>query len=287
MGLSFRGGGDSLATSSAMPTRFDADTDLVAVADDRYAGGVEPAWWIERGPNGGYITAMVLRGLSLAVASEDHTPRSLTVHFLRPPQVGAIELATTIERVGRTMTTVSGRLVQDGRLIALALGAFGLTRPGPEFADVVAPDIPAPETIEPRRFSKGLQPPPFAMQFEQRAAIGAEPFSGAAHAESGGWLRLAEPRPLDHLLVAAMTDAWIPSVFSRLTEPGVIGVPTIDLTVHFRGPLPPPGWSPGDFCLVRFRTRLAAQGFMEEDGEIWSPDGVLLAQSRQLATFLV
>jgi hypothetical protein len=37
---------------------------------------------------------------------------------------------------------------------------------------------------------------------------------------------------------------------------------------------------------VAFRTRTAREGFLEEDGEIWSADGTLLAQSRQLAIFL-
>jgi len=34
---------------------------------------------------------------------------------------------------------------------------------------------------------------------------------------------------------------------------------------------------------VVFRTRVVHEGFLEEDGEIWSRDGRLLAQSRQLA----
>lgn len=60
---------------------------------------------------------------------------------------------------------------------------------------------------------------------------------------------------------------------------GPNGVPTIDLTVHFRqAPSRQPGWA-----LVRFRTTVAAEGYVEEDGEAWSADGRLLAQSRQLA----
>lgn len=80
--------------------------------------------------------------------------------------------------------------------------------------------------------------------------------------------------------MAAFTDAWPPAVFSRLALP--LGVPAVDLTIHFRHAAPRvPGWS-----LVRFRTNLAAEGYLEEDGEVWSADGRLLAQSRQLAVLL-
>lgn len=34
-----------------------------------------------------------------------------------------------------------------------------------------------------------------------------------------------------------MSDAWVPPLFSRVDEP--LAVPTIDLTVHFRGRQPP------------------------------------------------
>jgi hypothetical protein len=38
-----------------------------------------------------------------------------------------------------------------------------------------------------------------------------------------------------------------------------------------------------DPVLGRFESRHSAEGFFEEDGELWSPDGVLIAQCRQLA----
>ena len=84
--------------------------------------------------------------------------------------------------------------------------------------------------------------------------------------------------------MAAYTDAWPPAVFSS-SDLGAIahGVPTVDLTIHFRAQLPLPGARPDDFALVVFRSREARDGFVEEDGEVWSRDGVLLAQSRQLA----
>ena len=61
-----------------------------------------------------------------------------------------------------------------------------------------------------------------------------------------------------------------------------MAVPTIDLTVHFRDEPP----QRHEWCLVRFRTRVVARGFLEEDGEVWSRDGRLLAMSRQLGVLL-
>ena len=53
-----------------------------------------------------------------------------------------------------------------------------------------------------------------------------------------------------------------------------------------RAELPHPGLAADAFVLASFRTTVAADGFLEEDGEVWAPDGTLLAQSRQLATVL-
>ncbi|MBK9180174.1 MAG: thioesterase family protein [Acidimicrobiales bacterium] len=263
-------------------TRFDRDTDVRSRGDGVFEGRIDRGWWIERGPNGGYVAALVLQALAGAVDDPDRSPRSLTVHYLAPPREGPVRVETAIERQGRSLTFVSGRLSQDDRLLATAVAAFAIPMPGPTFSDIAMPDAVPLDRAEPLRLPAGTVP--MRDRYESRWAVGHPPFSGAPQAVAGGWIRLVEPRPVDAPVVTALTDAWMPPVFSRFSEP--MAVPTVDLTVHFRTALPHPGMADDDFCLTVFRSQVAAGGFIEEDGEVWSPDGVLLAHSRQLAVLL-
>jgi len=265
-----------------MSTRFERDTAVTPRGDGVFAASIDPAWWVARGPNGGYVAAIVLRALTAAVADPTRAPRSLTVHYTAPPHEGSAEVHVTVERSGRSMTSVSGRLVQDGRTCALALAAFSASRSGPELLDLRPPHAPAPDTVAPTPPTP--EAPEIARRWEARYTVGPPPFAGALpmpRAETGGWLRPEEPQPIDAPMVAAMADAWVPPVFAKLQEPFV--VPTVDLTVHFRTALPLPGMRPDDHVLAVFRTKAIADGFLEEDGELWSADNRLLAQSRQLA----
>ena len=228
------------------------------------------------------MAAVVLRALTLAVDDPERAPRSLTVHYLAPPAEGDVEVETRVERSGRTLTSMSARLVQGDRLLAIALAAFATPRTGLEFADLAAPSVPPAVEVAPRG---GPAMIPMQERLDARPVIGPEPFSGGDRSEVGGWLRLTEPRPYDPVLVAMLTDAWVPAVFGRMTFEDRVGVPTIDLTVHFRSAVPP-SLAPDDHVLVVFRTQMAGEGFIEEDGEVWAPDGTLLAHSRQLAVML-
>jgi acyl-CoA thioesterase len=123
-----------------------------------------------------------------------------------------------------------------------------------------------------------------AQRFDLRLAIGGSPWQGIGRALAGGWIRLRGDRPPDSLLLAMLSDAWYPAIFARETGGRFAGaVPTIDLTIHFRAELPLPGSRPDDFYLARFESTVARHGYMEETGEVWSKDGILLIQSRQLA----
>jgi|SRR5215475_11420134 len=264
---------------------FDRETAVLPRGDGRYEAHLDRAWWVHRGPNGGYLAAIVLRALTETVADAARSPRSLTVHYAAPPAEGPLEIATTVERAGRSLTTCSARLTQDGRLIGLALGAFSHPRPGPEFADMQPPDAPAADespVIDAPTDDSMM--PDIAFRWENRMVRGGFPPESTGEAVIARWIRLPEGRVVDALVAAAITDAVIPAVFGRLDEP--IIVPTVDLTIHFRSSLPLPDAKPDDYVLADFRTNVAAEGFLEEDGEIWSRGGVLLAQSRQLAAML-
>lgn len=260
---------------------FDGDTAVTAVGDGAYEASVAPHWFIARGPNGGLVAALVLRAMQEELGETTRVARSLTIHYLRPPREGATRIETTVERRGTSVATLTARMLQDNRPVAIAVGAFSPPWPGPEYKGVTMPDVPPPEKIEPlddRRF------PEFMSNYDMRWAIGPPPFSGSSDAVAGGWVRTAAPRAADAVFVAAAADSFPPPIFATLATPAA--APTIDLTIHFREVLPLEGAAPEDHVLAVFRTKLAHGGFFDEEGEIWSRDGRLLAQSRQHALLL-
>ena len=283
---------------------FDNDIALTATGEGSWEGEIAPGWDTPRGPLGGYVMAILMHGFELAIAERGastaarvdydsqagRSARSVTVHFARSPHTGPVTVGATIERQGRSLSTVSGRLEQDGKLIALALGAYSTAwesplldrRPMPEVEPPSAADRPAPDPERdlPAGDFPRENPPPFTQRLSMQHRFGEAPFSRAERGEVGGWLGLRERRALDAPAIALLADAWFPAPWPMLTE--LAPAPTIDLSVHFRAPLP----LPDSLLLGRFTSDLVRDGFFEEDGELWTPDGTLVAHSRQLGLLL-
>ena len=260
---------------------FERDTAVQAAGDGAFSCEIRDDWWVAMGPNGGYLAAILVRALSAGRELAGRPLRSLTVHYLRAPAAGPARVVVEADRHGQTVSFLRARLEQDGKICASAQAVFADDRGGLELERAGPPSgLSEPEALpEPSRPPRppASSPPPFARQFHYRPQFGSPPFSAGTEAVSGGWLKLRHERPLDEALVVALCDAWIPAVFSITSGP--LAVPTLELTVHLRAALP----LPSDWVLARFTTGLARHGFLEEDGAIWSRDGVLLAQSRQLA----
>jgi acyl-CoA thioesterase len=297
--------GDLLATtpgrSQAQPgelaSGFDRDT---AVQPLRGAGGdgelafaaeLAPAWQAMRSPHGGYLAAILLRSLVETAGDPGRAPRSLTVHYARAPESGPVLIRTRLERAGRSLSTLSARMEQDGSLIALAIAAFSVPWSTTEIAELPLPAVAgpdpgratSPEVIE--AIEQGLAPP-FLRQLIMQRRIGGPLFAGSSDPmEVGAWLGLRDPlRPLDAIALAMFSDVGAPPPLLRLRDPAMAS--TVDLTVHFRTRTPLASSDPGELCFARLRTQLVHEGFFEADGVIWAADGTVLAQSRQLAVLM-
>jgi acyl-CoA thioesterase len=261
---------------------FDAYTAIEDLGGGRFGAAMSERWWVGRGPNGGYVAAVILRAIQASAAAE-RAPRSLTVHFLRAPGAGPVEVEVAVERAGSRATFLSARMTQGGETRATALAVLSEDWAEDGFEEAAMPAGGEPgelHTIDP---GDRAGAPRMLQNYRVRSALGEPAFSGGAPF-NGAWIRTREPHLLDAPLAATLLDTWFPAPFVKLEAPRP--APTIDYTVHFRSPLPPPGAGPEDAYLLSFGSKLARHGFFEEDGELWSADGTLLAHSRQLALLL-
>lgn len=260
---------------------FDRDTAVVRTGDDAFTATLSEDWWVFAGANGGYLASVLMRALTERVGDPERMARSLTVHYLRPPAAGPVDVSTRVVRAGRSLSTLAATMRQGGEEMALATAVFARSRPSLSFHQAEPPAVSPPEQTAPSAWPEDFLPP-IARRFEYRPVTSEAIYAGEEKAEVGAWLRLREPRPLDPVLLATVADALAPAVFPKSPHP--VSATTIDLTVHFRAPadaVPDAGW-----CLATFRSTVAVDGFVEEDGAVWSPSGTLLAQSRQLALVL-
>lgn len=259
-------------------TAFDRGVSLESAGEGRYTGHAAEEWTIYKGPNGGYLTALILNAQVQHVDDAERIPRSLAVHFVDRAIEGDVVVEVAIERRGRSFTSTTARMLQDGRLCATSHCAFAIEREGSSYDEEGMPEVAKPEDLPDTPIPPELLPR-FAQNFHYRMALGHVPYTSASNADVGGWIQLKEPRAIDPVLLACYADAFPPALFTRLDHP--VDVPTIDLTVHFLGRFP----LGSDWVLCRFTSPVGENGILLEDGSMWSRDGRLLARSRQLALF--
>ena len=94
----------------------------------RYAGEISDDYTVVGHPNGGYLQCL-LANAALAAASDEgaahvHTT-AIATSYVTAPNVGPIELLTTVRRVGRSASFVHVELVQDGAVTSESLVTLG------------------------------------------------------------------------------------------------------------------------------------------------------------------
>jgi acyl-CoA thioesterase len=235
-----------------------------------FDGVVAERWASLRAVHGGYLTALAVRAVEQVVP--DRAVRTVATTFLRPGALGPIELAVTLPRSGRSVTTATVELRQVGRTVAL-VRATAVAPVGTEDWDrSVALDLPPISECVP------LSPPPGILHFEHAEAVldpTGVPFASGDDARVGGWVRPREPRPIDAAWLAMILDWFPPAPFSRHALP--VGGVSVDYAVHLHATAPAlPG---GDWLGARFEAERGADGLALEKGRLHAPDGALLAES--------
>ena len=163
---------------------------------------------------------------------------------------------------GRSLSSLSARMEQDGKPTALALAAFSGPWPGPDIVQLEMPEVEPPDAERRPGTLFELGAPPFTRNITLQHRLGELPFTNpGAEMTTGGWLGLAEPERIGYPELAFFTDALLPAPFMTLERPAP--APTIDLTIHFRAALHE--LEPFDLCLAFTRARLVSEGFFEED----------------------
>ena len=196
---------------------FDEDTGLRPAGEGIWEGAVVDGWNTPRGPLGGYVMAIVMRGLELAVADPERQARSVTMHFLRAPEPGPVTVTAQVERAGRSLTSVSGRLEQDGKLLRAGAGRVLEAVVGTAARRVADARRGAPPARRTRRSPalRDATPPPFTQRMVMQRRFGEPPFSRADRSETGGWLGIREERPVDSLAVARARRRLVPGARGR------------------------------------------------------------------------
>jgi hypothetical protein len=257
----------------------------------RFTAELGDGWRIGHAVNGGLLLAVLGQAVRTTLtASADRPghpdPLAVSAHYLSAAVPGPATLEVEPVRTGRGLATAQVSLAQTGpdgvpveRVRALATyGDLG-RHEGDVRTSAEPPALPPVESCV------GSSSAPEGMlgdlPFLDRLDLRLDPDSvgWAVGAPSGkgliqGWLRTADGREPDPLLLLLAVDALPPVTFDL----GMTGwAPTLELSAHVRS-RPSPGW-----LRVRVSTRNPAGGLLEEDAEVWDSAGRLVAQSRQLA----
>lgn len=289
------------AGDSAEPIDFDVASAVRPRADGGFAATLHPQWNGPLTPHGGLMIACVLRAVD-ATVNEDQSlqARTLSCHFLRPPENGDVEISVTPVRTGRRFVNTSAELSQGGRpcvVVQLTHAKRGLVQAGrwqPRPPATSEPPTRAADTLPDHRYfadpdghwlAMNELMPRFFRQMKVAPRFGHIPFSAPTvdprgdGTENGGWLMPSFSRAVDPLWLAVCCDAFWPSAMQALDTP--LMSPTLDLTIHLRAELPPEGL-PDQPLLAHNRTVALLDGLGDTETRVFSADGDLLAQARQL-----
>jgi acyl-coenzyme A thioesterase PaaI-like protein len=246
----------------------------------RYAAMISDDYTVAGHPNGGYLQCL-LANAALAAASDEGSPHvhatAVTTSYAIAPNVGPVELQTSVRRVGRSASFVHVELVQNDLVTSESLVALGTLSDNPSvrYLHASPPDVaPLDECIARTVVEeiKLMRVADFRLDPSSATWLDGVP---SDLAEVKGWLRLGDG--------AGIWDAWTLLFASDGLPPATFPlgssgwVPTLQLTSYVHQ-VPAGEWLRArQWCVV------ITDSVVEERCELFDERSQLVATSSQLA----
>ena len=271
----------------ADPTYDDVTALAASDVPGRFEGEVTPGWTIGMAVNGGVVMALASTAFARRLEADGDTAHpdlvAFSGSFLTGTAPGPVAVDTEVLRVGRTLATGQVSVQQpgdDGEPVERmrALLSFGDLAGSTTARQPEPPAMPGPDAC----VSSSDAPPASlrSQEFLQRLDLRIDPACAgwalgrpSGLGETRGWLRMADGREPDPILLLLALDGLPPVAFD-LGIPG--WAPTLEFTAYVHG-RPAPGW-----LQLQITSAVLAGGMMEENALVWDSAGRLVAQARQL-----
>jgi acyl-CoA thioesterase len=265
-----------------LPHPFDEATRVTA-GDSRWQGHTSDEYWAFVGPFGGATAATVLRAL-IDHPQRAGDPLALTVNYCAPIAKGPFDLDVRLVKANRSSQHWSVELSQGGGEVAtLATAVFAERRPSWEHAVATVPDAtPFEQTLPYPNLSAS-----WVNQYDFRFVEG-EMRLGPPKAEldstySKVWIADRSPRKLDMLSLTAMSDAFFGRIFHAQRK--LVPFGTVSLTTYFHTDTEELAAEDITRVLAVADAKIFHKSYGDQNGELWSPYGRLLATTTQIAYF--
>jgi acyl-CoA thioesterase len=247
-------------------------------------GLAHPAYMNMTGLFGGVTAATLLKGVLTHEACSGF-PVSLTVNFCTPVALGPFAVLVRLARNGRSVQHWVMELVQNG---AMASTATAITAEERDTFTHQVSQRPAAPTFETLPSLSADDRPPWISQYDMRFFEGRSTFQGNDDAPIGAartslWLRDRSRRQIDHLALAAMSDAFFPRLFHLRGRASPAG--TVSLSTYFYSPPSELEYLGAGPIIGTAGARVFRNGFHDQTVELWSKRGALLAVSSQTVWF--
>jgi acyl-CoA thioesterase len=264
---------------------FDAALALAPAAPMTWTGHTHPAYANFNGQFGGITAATLLR--AILTGAKGGAPVSVTVNYCAAMTQGPFEIAAREIRKGRTLQHWSADLIQGGKVCATALVALANRAQSWSHAPLAPPAAPPPNRVakmNPGEWKGWVGQ--YDMHFIEGSTEhlrGQPPLAEPQSAHSLLWLRHSTPRPLDYEGLMCMSDAFFVRMIQvRNTFPAM---GTVSITTYFHCDAAALERQGDDYLLCNVDSRVFRDTFHDQSAELWSRDGVLLANTHQIVWY--